>query len=206
MSAFVPLANGARIEIRSLMYDRPLTNGLWFTYDSGPPPSGAPLALTYMVTDWWHDEILPWLSNSLVTDQISATDWTSSGNPAVINPFPPGAGGQSYAALPASVAAVIGFICAYPPGGFMGRNYLAGLSRPFLEGNTISAFWRAGIEDGYAALPDAASSYGWTWVGVSQYLNGAPRSSALSSRVDFPRFRLPWVGQRRRRLRNEVYP
>lgn len=205
MGVFVPLVKGCQVVIRSLMYSKPLSNGLWFTHNSGPATDAQRLALTYGVTDWWHDNILIWLSSSLVTDQISVIDWTAAGIPAQINPFPPGAGGQAYPALAANVAAVIGFLCAVPLGGFRGRHYLAGLSRPFVAGNTIDPFWRAGVEEGYSALPDIATSYGFTWVCVSQYLDNAPRSTGLPARVDFARFRLPWTGQRRKRLSNAVY-
>jgi len=205
VAPFVPLSAGAQVELVHQLDTQIISNRLWFTFDNPPYLLADLQGLADGVADWWEEEILPSLSDQLITAATIAKDWTT--DPPlfdavhVINT----AGGVASESLSANCAVVVPF--RWPLGIRLKQNkhYVAGIPEAEVTLNTPSATIRDVLFEGYTSLIDRTRLFtpvfNWRWVATSQWLNGSTRFVQLAYDVQGTRLDRAFVlGQRRRRL------
>lgn len=205
MAPFVPLPAGAQVELVHVLGGQVISNRLWFTFDNPPYLLADLQGLVDGVAFWWTDNILPFLSQDLVTARVTGYDWTTSpplfDATTVLNV----AGGVGAESLSANVAVVVPF--DWPIGIRLKRNkhFVAGVPEQEVTLNTLSFAMGDVLFEGYVSLIDDTRFFtpilNWRWVATSAIENNVPRSVQLAYDVqgtDNTRaFRL---GQRRKRL------
>jgi len=201
---FVPLADGAQVELIYSLDTEIVENRLWFLTRQPPLDTTQLQNLADGVTTWWTSWLQPLLSSDLILELVRATDWQSPPGGATGFTVPAIVGSVSETAQSASVAIHIAFRA---PFGWRFRhngNFVPGIPNGEIDGNVYSDAIRSGLFEAYAALIDAAPSFGpfpaFRWVGVSEQLDGVLRSEGLPYRVDGPYFPSPYVSPQRRRL------
>lgn len=204
MPPFIPLADGAQVELLYSLGGETIENRLWFI-SRQPPVDGVQLqALADGVAGWFIDWILPALSQDLLFGSVLARDWggAAPGFPflSIVN-LPGGAAVQSQSA---SVAIRVRFKGSTAEHWRQNSNFVPGIPIDQIDGNYYSAAMRDVLFEGYVALIDAAASFGsfpaWRWVSTSRRIGNAWRTEQLFARVDFIQFPSPVVSPRRRRL------
>jgi hypothetical protein len=202
----VPLPNGCQVELVHLLFEVPCE--VTFTFVKHPVVFEPTLeGIGLAVYGWWVNDILPLLGTDLYFVRYRATDVSSAGGASVEVDLPdPPRGGIGGGCLTANVAVRVNYKVAAPPGRRIGCCFLPGIPREIVFGNYITQAWADAVNDVFSNLIDAAEHESWRWVVWSKFLNGALRSTAVGYRVDFPRIDGLTVGQRRRRLHNELPP
>jgi hypothetical protein len=206
MGVFVPVVDGAQVEIVYTLDGQVIENRLWF-WTENPPITQVELdGLAAGVYAWHTTNILPFLSGDLVLAAVEAKVWDVS-PPVLISVAGPsingGVGEQSHSA---NVAAVVRFRW---PVNFarlkQNKNYVPGLPLSAIDLNTITPTYKSILFEAYAGLVDATRLFSpffyWWWVCASAYHGGAPRTEQLTGLAQGPRLDGQiLVGQRRKRL------
>lgn len=204
MTPFVPITDGAQVEIVFVLAGEVVENRLWFV-SRQPPVNGTNLAaLAQGVFDWYVAEALPYLSSSLQLAAVEAFDWTSTPSPTIAVAGTPTNGGASVEAHSANVADRIWFYSAAAPDRIRNSNFITGIPKDAVTINTVDQTFRASLRDAYVDLIDLAAAFGpfpaWRWVCASAWDAGSLRTEQRVLRTDFIRYNRPWVAQRRKRL------
>lgn len=204
MTPFVPIADGAQVEIVFTFGGQVVENRLWFVSRQPPVDSTQLAALAQGVFDWHTAQALPFLSSSLQLAVVEAFDWTSSPSPTIVAAGTPTNGGASADAHSANVADRIWFYSAASPDRIRNSNFVPGIPKDVVQLNTVDATFRTAIRNAYINLIDLASVFGpfpaWRWVCASSWSAGSLRTTQRVLRTDFIRYKRPWVAQRRDRL------
>lgn len=206
MGAFVPLTDGAQVEIIYTLGGEIVENRLWFWTDLPPITSTELQGLADGVYDWHVANIMPFLSQDLSLATVAATDWTSSGGVFAFSTGPVVIGGVAEQSHSANVALSVGF--RWPlnrPRLKRNKNYVPGIPIGSVDLNTPTAALQDAMFEGYAALIDAARLFApgfyWRWVVTSAIENGVPRSEQRFGECIGPLDRGRIIlGQRRKRL------
>lgn len=202
---FVPLADGAQAELR---YDFGLgiiSTRLWFV-SRQPPVDFTQLGnLADGLQAWQAAELMPLLSQDLVTRRVRAIDWTAPGGAIAVSTNTGVVGGSSDPSHSANVAAKVIFLAPQPPRHFENWNYVPGVPLGAVNNNTLDTTFADNLKFAYVDIIDLAPLWGpfpaWRWVCTSQEVLGTPRTTQLADRVDFISVR-PVVSQRRARLKH----
>lgn len=210
MAVFVPLDDGAQVQIVHVLGGQVVSNRLWFTYDRGGrghPSFGLPelQGLSDGVAAWWTAEALPHLSADLFTAVVVADDWRGAGTPIQTVTSIGVAGGVLAESVSANVALVVPF--RWPLGVRIRRNknFVPGVPEQEITLNTPSTTIRNAIWNAYTDLVDAARLFfpvlHWRWRATSMWSGGALRPTQLALDVQGTRNDRAFVlGQRRKRL------
>lgn len=204
MAHFVPLENGAQVEVIFDLGGQIVENRLWFVSRQPPIDQTQLDNLTFGVAAWHTSEVLPLLSEHLFCLSVNATDWSAQPAPYVSTTAVGLSGGTLGECHSANVAIRIAWIG--DSGGKFRRNsnFVPGIPTSVLALNTIDPTWADNLRLAYVDLIDLAELMGpfpaWTWVSTSMWLAGALRTSQQHSRVDFPYLPSPYSTQRRKRL------
>jgi hypothetical protein len=204
MPPFVPLADGAQVEIL-------FTQGLFITEDRlwfvsrQPPITQAQLDnLAAGVASWHASEVMPLLSDNLLLTNIVATDWTNISPPFVANSSPIVSGGNSSGCHSANVSYRVAFHPDSSAPRLVNSNFVPGIPKDKVNTNTIDSSWASDLRDAYIDLIDLAAGFGtfpaWRWVCTSRFHAGAWRSTQLAARTDFIRTPSKYISPRRRRI------
>jgi len=201
---FVPLADGAQVEIIFNLGGQVVENRLWFLSRQPPVTTTQLQALSDGVRDWHEAFILPFLSSNITLLRVEAIDWTST------FPVPQGfspsntPGGNTSGVHSANVSIRVLFKGTSSQTFPSNSNFVPGIPLDEVNQNRYTTNIRNALFEGYVALIDLASGFGpfpaWRWVITSRRLNNAWRTTQESSRTDFIRFPSPIVSPRRKRL------
>ena len=206
MGVFVPVVDGAQLELKFDLGGLVVTNRLWFTFDN-PPFSGTDLqGLVDGVAVWYVSEILPLLSSDITLVDVIAADWTSDPPPSIVN-HPLGLpGGTSSPSCSANVAVVVPFRWPLQHQRLKrNKHYVPGIPDSAVDVNRVDEGFTASLIEGYADLIDAARLFfpvfNWRWVVASAFSGGSPRSVQFVRDCEGPvHTRRYKIGQRRKRL------
>lgn len=201
---FVPLSNGAQVQIVFAFDSETIQNRLWFVSRQPPIDAAQIGALAVGVDSWFRAQVLPFLSSSLTLVQVEAHDWTSFPSPIVAIQSSGAAGGASADSHSANVAFRVWFYSSFNEGRIRNSNFIPGIPKDAVALNTIDPAFQAHMFDAYVNLIDLAFGFGpspaWRWVCSSSINQGVLRAEQLARRTDFIRFPRPFVAQRRSRL------
>jgi len=204
VTPFLPLADGAQVELTFLQGGKFFHNRLWFV-DRDPPITSAHLqALADGVFAWHAANIMPALASSLSLELVAAIEWVSGGGLAEISTASAVPGGSSSPSYSAKVAIKLNLRWPANIRLKQNANYVMGIPDDMVDTNVYSSTIRDALFDGYAALIDLAPTFGtfpgWRWVVASSWEDNALRSELFARACQGPIFKSPYVGQRRRRL------
>jgi hypothetical protein len=201
---FIPLADGAQVEVVYLLFGEVVENRLWFV-DRQPPVTEAHLQnLAEGVASWSIGNVMPFLAAELNLAFVRATSWT--GGPALTAglTFPNVDGGNTSGVMSANVAYRVRFFGFGLPPSINNANFVPGIPRDQVDHNLVSPVFKEAMRDAYVTLIDAAAVFGpfpaWEWVCTSRRIDNAWRSAQVGQRTDQIRVPSPWVSPRRRRL------
>jgi len=205
MAPFVPLPYGVQAEIVHQLGTEIISNRLWFRYNFLPFGLPEVVGVADGVALWWTTHILPYLSQDLITAQVTVKDWTADPPPWTATTVINVAGGVASESLSANVAIVVPF--KWPLGIRLKKNkhYVAGVPESEVTLNTPSAAIRDALFEGYNSLIDDARLFfplfSWWWVAASAWEAGSLRTEQLSYEVQGTRLDRAYIlGQRRKRL------
>jgi hypothetical protein len=201
---FVPLLDGAQVEVKFLLFGEVVENVLWFWSRFGPPDSGQIQALAEGVAAWHIANVMPLLSHEINLYDVVATDWSAFPTPFQYSAVQNTDGGSSSASLSANVAIRALFKGTSDQTFRSGSNFVPGIPRDAVAGNYYTNTIKDALFEAYVALIDETSffeaTHTWRWVITSRIADRAYRSEREQSRVDFVRFPSPVVSPRRKRL------
>ena len=206
MAPFVPLEDGAQVQLVFVLDGEIISNRLWF-WTADPPFTSAHLVgLADGVYDWYTALILPSLSDELQLATVVATDWTSAGNVGEVTTRPPINGGIAEGSHSANVALSVGFRWPTQYSRLKrNKNYVAGVPLSEINLNTPTPHIQDVLFEGYAALIDAARTFTpgdyWYWVVTSAWYQSNLRDAQFFGVCIGPPNRAGIIlGQRRKRL------
>lgn len=204
MAPFVPLANGAQVEVIFSLAGQVVENRLWFQSRQPPIDTTQLNNLAFGVASWHVSEVLPLLSQDLFCTSVLATDWTASPAPALANQPVGLAGGYSGDSHSANVAVRVSWTPDSSGRFRKNSNFVPGIPLDVVNLNTIDPVWGGNLVLAYVDLIDLAPLMGtfpaWEWVSTSMWLSGSLRPTQEAARVDFPYLASPFTTQRRKRL------
>jgi len=180
---FIPVTNCVMAELRFTLDSQHVENTLYFQRASAwTAPLGVLLG-DHLFT-WWVDNMSPSLSTQINLDSVHVTDLTAVDSFAV--DFVPAASENGViggSALPNNCAICISFRTAARGRTGRGRNYICGLPQTHVAQNTLDTADGVAFVAAYNALPTVAGASAATWVVVSRFLNGAPRTSGVTRSI-----------------------
>lgn len=203
--AFVPVPDTLMAEIRYLYDGEQAENTLYFKYADTPIITDAE-DLADALHSWRDTELKGIQASSACLREIYITDLSAEDSfthARVTSPVECGeAAGQG---LPNNVTTCVSFRTHSRGRSFRGRNYFIGLTESQVDVNIVGGSTLAAIQGAWAAIPSYISSLGCTWVVVSRFADGAPRTTGVTTAitsvatvdniVDSQRRRLPGRGQ-----------
>lgn len=205
MPPFVPLADGAQVEIRFLFDGLVVEDRLWFV-SRQPPVDDAQLGnLALGVFAWHSSQVMPLLSSDLTLRDVQATGWDSPGGSILVTLNPSVSGGNVSGSQSANVSYRVRFKGTNDTPRLYNANFVPGIPRDGVIQNTMDTSFVNALFEAYASLIDLAAVFGpfpaWRWVITSQIVDKAPRSEQLASRTDFVQTPSRYVSPRRRRIK-----
>jgi len=204
MPPFVPLADGAQVDILYSLGGLVVENRLWFVSRQPPIDQVQLDALTAGVASHFETQLLPFLASELGFIRVDARDWTSDPPPftSITNVF--ASGGNSSGCQSANVAVRVVFKGSSAQTFPNNSNFIPGIPKDQVTLNNYSNELKDAIFECYVNLIDAASGFGvfpaWRWVITSRRVDNDWRDEQAFARTDFILFPSPYVAPRRRRL------
>lgn len=199
--AFIPVQNTCEAQVRMSLDSQFVENTLYF-YKATGIDATLMTTLGNQLLLWWTTEYAVPLATSLSLREIYLTDLSSQNGPTVTIPAPAPAptGGVGADALPNNVAACISFRTAHRGRSYRGRNYVPALPDTMVTLNEMAPSLQADLVDAYNGLFARATTAAVTWVVVSRFENGAPRTNGNAEPVTSVVLVDPIVDSQRRRL------
>jgi len=201
---FVPLADGAQVEIMGVQGGEVVENRLWFITRQPPLDLTQVAALATGVGDWWAAQVLPHLSDGYFCALVRATDWTTPSSFIIFDYDINTAGGNSSGIHSANVSVRVRFKGTSSQTFPSNSNFVPGIPLDAVDGNKYTNTFKSALFNAYVNLIDLASGFGvfpaWRWVITSRQLDKAYRSTQEFSRTDFIQFPSPYISPRRKRL------
>jgi hypothetical protein len=205
MPPFVPLTDGAQLELR---YSYPDTlvieNRLWFISRQPPVTSAQLLALAGGAAAWVVAQLLPLLSSDITFLSSVATDWSGSAPGAIEQVAINLTGGDFSGIHSANVSYRVRFRGTSAQPRLINSNFVGGIPRGAVVTNTVEGTFKDALFDAYVNVIDLAPLWGpfpaWRWVITSAIDGGSYRTEQLASRTDFIQTPSPFISPRRRRI------
>lgn len=202
--AFIPVPDTAQVNLVFRIDSQTVENTLYFLKEGGWGTSDLD-ALALACAEWWADNIAPDVVTALVMQEVRAVDLqTDTGAGVTYVPPTPISGVKGAAPAPNNVSFCVSFRTASRGRSARGRNYICGLAKNDITGNTLDSSVVSGWVAGYNQLLGVATATGSTWVIASRYHAKAPRltgvtfpvitATAVDATVDSQRRRLPGRG------------
>lgn len=201
---FVPLANGAQVEVICTLLGQVVESRLWFITRFDPVDPTLLLALAEGVSAWYRSQVLPVLSDELQVISVRATDWTADPAPssAVDNTIESGgvAGGSHSANVAVRVTFKGDNTQTFPNN----SNFVPGIPLSAVDGNYYNSTIRDALFEAYVALIDLTfhfeATHNWRWVITSRVADRVYRVEQAYARTDFIYLSSPVISPRRHRL------
>ncbi len=146
--AFIPLVNGAQVEVRYIWLGQHVENRWFILFPSAPSASDIQDAATDFDT-WAQDDLMPLMTNQISYIETVCTDWTTdTGFQYTFTPTSPVPGAVDASSVPSQAAILIS-----ERTGFRGRSQRG---RTYLPGGRTDVLTLGKWTDVYVALVDAA--------------------------------------------------
>jgi len=115
---------------------------------------------------------------------VHAKDLTVAGGAEVDNTVSVGVtGGDPGASMPGNVALAVSFRTGLAGRSNRGRNYIPGVPRPWVAGNTVAGVWAGYLTTAYDSLITELVASEFTWVVVSRFTAGAVRALGVTNPI-----------------------
>lgn len=201
--AFVPVPNVVMAEIRSEYLSQRVENTLYFRF-AGPPETTDLATLAENLRDWWTTGPRAALGANMFLREVYLTLLTTETSPTYSLVVTGDPGGPAVGeATPGSVALCVSFRTSGRGRSSRGRNYVCGFTEAQVNGNFILQSAVDEVVDAYnLLLTNDVNSNGWTWVVVSRFTGGAPRTTGVFAPVTAAVAVDNAVDSQRRRLAN----
>lgn len=201
---FVPLANGAQVELKSLLFGEVVESRLWFRTRFDPISPTLVTALAIGVGDWYVAQVLPLLSQDLQFYNSAATDWTDFPTPFAHQEVYSVSGGAAAGSYSANVSIRVRFrgdsSQTFPDN----SNFVPGIPLSGVDGNHPTNTIKTALRNAYINLIDLCfhfeATHNWEWCVTSRRVDYTYRTEQLSARTDFITIPSPVISPRRRRL------
>lgn len=204
MPPFVPLADGAQVQLVYTLGTEVVSNRLWFVSRQPPIDQTTIDALATGVADHFSTQLMPFLSSDLFLSIAVADDWTADPSPFQGIGLAMVSGGNASGSHSANVSIRVRFNGASDQTFRDNSNFTPGIPKDQVVLNRYSDEIKDGIFECYVNLIDAAAGFGvfpaWRWVITSRQLDNAWRTDQAFSRTDIILFPSPYVSPRRHRL------
>lgn len=200
---FIPMADGAQVEILCELFGKIVENRLWFVSRQPPIDSTQLQALANGVASWHIAQVLPHLSHDLILATVVATRWEVADDIFEVSATSPVTGGSLVDAHSANVSVRVRFTPSNDVR-YTNANFVPGIPLDQVDGNVVNSGLKSALFDAYVSLIDLAPLFGpfpaWTWVCASRILDGSYRTELRAARTDFIHVPSPYVSPRRKRL------
>lgn len=204
MPPFVPLADGAQVQVVFALGPLIVSDRLFFVSRQPPVDPTQLLALAAGVADWHVAEVMPLLSDAIQLAAVEAFDWTADPSPTIAVVAPLVNGANTSGCHSANVSIRVRFKPSTALPRTYNANFVPGIPLDAVLRNTVDPTYAESLRSAYVDLIDLAAVFGpfpaWRWVCTSQILDGAPRSEQAFGRTDFITVPSPYVNPRRRRI------
>lgn len=201
---FVPLANGAQVEIVSIYLGQIVENRLWFVTRFDPVDSTLVQALAVGVSAWYRANVLPSLAQNLALLYVRATDWTASPAPSTYEDTTAGYGGSAEDGHSANVSIRVAFRGDSSQEWPNNSNFVPGIPLSAVDGNYYNNTIKTALRNAYIDLIDLTfhfeATHNWQWRVTSRIVNGEYRTEQASARTDLITLPSPTISPRRKRL------
>lgn len=197
---FIPVNNGALVEIKFLLGTTIVENTMWFENLVTPT---VPLLqnLATNVATAFSTYQSAYQSADVTLYEVKATSMESDTAPTYTHSLtPPVAGGVATPRCPGSVTWAVQFRSTNRGRSFRGRNYWVGLGESQVSGDSITSTLANAIITAYNDFKGEVEIDGWSMVICSRFTNGAPRASGLTTPVASFGYADLFVDNQRRRL------
>jgi len=174
--AFQPIPNTVLASIRGTLDGQLIENTLAFKYATSISPSIV-AEVGDNCANWWHDQIMPNLSDEYALREVYVLDVSSETGPTYISNLNAGdVGGYAIQSMPGNVAATVTLRTALRGRSYRGRNFIPAIPISIVTGvNGISSTWADAITTAYGNLRDHDYVVG-DLVVISRYHDNALRT------------------------------
>jgi hypothetical protein len=204
MPPFVPLVDGAQVEIKFRLGPLLVENRLFFITRQPPLDFTQLQALADGVAAWHTAQVLPYLSSDIELDYIAVTDWSGSAPGIVALNILHIPGGDGSGCHSANVSLRVRFKGTSSRPRTYNANFIPGIPYDGVNDNTLDLTFKTHIRNAYINLIDLAFHFGptpaWQWVVTSFVADLAYRSTQLATRTDFIAIPSDYISPRRRRI------
>lgn len=204
MPPFVPLADGAQVELIGRLFGETVENRLWVKTRFTPLDSAELQPLADAVSGWYIAQVLPHLSSDLEFEGVAVSDWTADPPPSQAQNTAGGFGGVSGGSMSANVAVRVAFSGTSSQDFRNNSHFIPAIPRSAVVGNYYTSTFRNAMFNAYANLTDLIRNIGTEhnlqWVITSRIKDNSYRATQAWSRTDFILFPSPVVSPRRKRL------
>lgn len=205
VSFLVPWPDGAQLEFVYSMGGIVFENRLWML-NRQPPTTQTQLDdLALAASTYWIANQLPLQSHEARLELVRATSWDNPLAPLtgfVVTGLDGGVTGPSHSA---NVAIRVSFGGPDSIRIFRNGNFFGGVPQDAVDVNVIDALYADALFEAYVGMIDASAAWGsfpaWRWSVASLELDHVLRSEIFARRVVTAEIRMPYVTQRRMRLR-----
>jgi hypothetical protein len=201
---FVPLTDGAQVEIKFLLGPLLVENRLFFVSRQPPIDFTQLTALASGIGTWHTTQVLPYLSSAIELDYIAVTDWTGSAPGIVALNIIHLSGGDNSGCHSANVSIRVRFKGDSSLPHTYNSNFISGIPYSGVDTNAIGSTLKTQLRNAYINLIDLAAGFGpfpaWRWVVTSFIEAGNYRVTAAAARTDFITIPSPYISPRRRRI------
>ena len=174
---FIPVANGASVEIRCLQEGQRVENRIYCT-KSGYTQAHLD-ALTGAIASWWLTSWQPIASSALVHREVYARDErTVAGLESTSTASAGESGALTDVALPLGSSLCMSLRTGATGKNSRGRFYALGAVRPQVSGSIAGSGYIDLVAEALVDLAAAINGAGWNWIIASKFFNKLPRASA----------------------------
>jgi len=166
---FVPAEDTAMFELVGTYFNQVCENTLYLRDATGWTAEKLETAAE-LLHDWWDINFSQALSDQYGLINIKATDLTSETAPGIEWPITPIAYGKiTGGGSPGNVALAVSFKTALRGRSYRGRNFISGLAKSSVVGNTVNSGITANMQTSYGILVNQLELANLEHVVVSRY-------------------------------------
>ena len=200
--AFVPVPNGAQVEMRYSYLGERVENVFWVYVPGSASPDVADLeAIAGIFHDWWDGHIKTIQSANATLREIYVTDQSSSaGSAFTFSTGLPADGANTQEPLPGNVSLTVSLRSSLRGRSFRGRSYIIGLTENQVSGNLLTTAAANAWLAAYDELVNALNTGPYILAVCSRVSGGAPRAAGVLTPIIDAVLVDTYVDSQRRRL------
>lgn len=201
--AFQPAPGVAKVAVLAENQGETNVSTLYFKHNtSGAPPASALATLATLISNHWQDVMLNSNTLEYVMRGVEVTGLWDAVAPAVLDTSLAGVtGGLAGPVVPNNVSLAVKFSTGMTGRSSRGRNFWPSFLELEVNANRVDAARVSAIVAGYGdMIGSGIFATSWTWVVLSRYSGGAPRTIATTLPVTAVSVTDTVVDSMRRRL------